>query len=96
MFSFSYEESRIIKSALESRKAQLENLLNSNTDHHPIDEIFKPNFTGQLEEVEQVLEKLKREKAQEKAPETTKKQRQGWEESKQRQKGKDRDKGFDR
>ncbi|WP_213974696.1 hypothetical protein [Tepidanaerobacter acetatoxydans] len=58
MFSFSYEESRIIKGALESRKAQLEKLISSNAGH-PIDEIFKSNFTGQLEEVEQVLKKLK-------------------------------------
>ncbi len=58
MFSFSYEEARTIKYALESRKAQLEKRISSSTGH-PIDEIFKSNFTGQLEEVEQVLKKLK-------------------------------------
>jgi hypothetical protein len=57
MFSFSYEEARTIKHALESRKAQLEKLISSSTGH-PIDEAFKPNLTGQLKEVGQVLKKL--------------------------------------
>lgn len=55
---FSREELITIKGALESRKARLEDLLSSNTSH-PIDEIFRLNFMGQLEEIEQVLEKVK-------------------------------------